>query len=364
MAGRRILCIAFAAALLLLPLSSLAGGRLLGDVNNDGNISSLDAALVLRQAVKLTHLSGASYYAADVNGVDGINALDAALILRHVVKLNPISGEVGLLPPMIEDLTITFAGEAIPAGGSAPAYLSYTDNFATPQFTAVSTDTSVLTVSLTGNELALKAVSAGTAFVEVTEAVSHEYASIKVTVVQRDEAVLQKVAVGLFDTNDLSLLTATQRQLLYEVYDYINDLTASDPYTAVLKAGLSYMGYDYSVMDCSAFTKQAYRDCGYGSSVICAGSDNQINLFRNNNVLYDITYLGDGSVNYMSIKPGAVLLWVDGGGEGNHSALYLGYIHGVHYLMESTNSQNGVCIRKNWGTYDKWRLAYYALPLG
>lgn len=59
---------------------------ILGDVDDDGAISSTDAALVLRYAASLA-VSVFNEAAADVDGASGISATDAALILRVAAGL-------------------------------------------------------------------------------------------------------------------------------------------------------------------------------------------------------------------------------------------------------------------------------------
>ena len=58
-----------------------------GDVDGDGKISAKDARQVLRAAVKLTSLSGMTFFAGDADRNDEITSNDARLILRASVKL-------------------------------------------------------------------------------------------------------------------------------------------------------------------------------------------------------------------------------------------------------------------------------------
>ena len=55
---------------------------LYGDVNDDGDINSLDAAQVLRYDAQLVALDAVALVRADVNGDGTVNSLDAAQILR------------------------------------------------------------------------------------------------------------------------------------------------------------------------------------------------------------------------------------------------------------------------------------------
>ena len=58
-----------------------------GDVDDDGNISSADALLVLRYSVKLENFTDSQIESADVNKDGDINSADALFILRKSVKL-------------------------------------------------------------------------------------------------------------------------------------------------------------------------------------------------------------------------------------------------------------------------------------
>src|SRR3989344_565490 len=70
------------AAVTMMPdVSSARGNPNLGDVNCDGNVNSIDAALVLQKGAGLID-SLACEEAGDVNGDDLLNAVDAALILQ------------------------------------------------------------------------------------------------------------------------------------------------------------------------------------------------------------------------------------------------------------------------------------------
>lgn len=63
---------------------SLMAAVMLGDVNNDGNITAQDASLVLQAVAGKIELSAAQRQAADVNGDGDITAQDASLILQYV----------------------------------------------------------------------------------------------------------------------------------------------------------------------------------------------------------------------------------------------------------------------------------------
>ena len=65
---------------------------LLGDVNGDLIVSSADARLVLRAAVKLDQLKSNEFLAADVNQDGIITAADARMILRKAVDLEDFAG--------------------------------------------------------------------------------------------------------------------------------------------------------------------------------------------------------------------------------------------------------------------------------
>ena len=60
-----------------------------GDVNTDGGIDNLDAALILKYDAGISDLNEAELSAADVNGDGEANNLDAALILRYDAGIIP-----------------------------------------------------------------------------------------------------------------------------------------------------------------------------------------------------------------------------------------------------------------------------------
>jgi len=60
-----------------------------GDVNGDGMINALDAALILQYDAKLIDETQLDKTAADVNGDGQVNALDSSLILQYDAKLIP-----------------------------------------------------------------------------------------------------------------------------------------------------------------------------------------------------------------------------------------------------------------------------------
>ena len=63
----------------------------LGDVNNDGKISSIDALLVLKHVAGIENsiLTGTYLAAADVNKDSKVSSLDALLILKRVAGIEP-----------------------------------------------------------------------------------------------------------------------------------------------------------------------------------------------------------------------------------------------------------------------------------
>lgn len=59
----------------------------IGDVNGDGDITVVDAILILRHIVGLTDLTPEQQQRANVSGLDEINITDAILILRYITGL-------------------------------------------------------------------------------------------------------------------------------------------------------------------------------------------------------------------------------------------------------------------------------------
>ncbi|MBQ4648780.1 MAG: InlB B-repeat-containing protein, partial [Clostridia bacterium] len=66
---------------------------ILGDVNGDGNVDTLDAAYILRYDACLIEADKLSMIAADINCDGEVNNMDAALILRSEVDLTYVLGD-------------------------------------------------------------------------------------------------------------------------------------------------------------------------------------------------------------------------------------------------------------------------------
>ncbi|MEM8489098.1 MAG: T9SS type A sorting domain-containing protein [Bacteroidota bacterium] len=58
-----------------------------GDATSDGNISALDASLILQHSIEIIILPGSITPVIDVSGNGDISAFDASLVLQHVVEL-------------------------------------------------------------------------------------------------------------------------------------------------------------------------------------------------------------------------------------------------------------------------------------
>lgn len=61
----------------------------LGDVNNDGFVTDVDAQLILRHDAGLITLNAGQLARADVNQDGVVNPIDATLILQYVEGLSP-----------------------------------------------------------------------------------------------------------------------------------------------------------------------------------------------------------------------------------------------------------------------------------
>ena len=149
-----------------------------------------------------------------------------------------------------------------------------------------------------------------------------------------------------------------------DITRFIQSMPTSDPYRQILYQGATHMGTAYATMDCSGFVRTVYReDCGYKKEYPSGGSDTVIQWFLTNqkdrihNAIVD-----EFGIDTTGWKPGYVLGYVDAKGRGNHVSIYLGCVDGVHFVMESSTSRGGVCIRRVW-TNDTWHLKYYINPL-
>ena len=83
---------------------------LYGDVTDDGNVTALDAAVVLQACVGFVTLTPEQEERANVSGENGVTAYDAALIMQYVVGLLaefPVDG--GLAAPALTGRTYTIS---------------------------------------------------------------------------------------------------------------------------------------------------------------------------------------------------------------------------------------------------------------
>ena len=69
------------------PNEPITGDRLLGDVDGDNKINSLDSLLILRASVKLEDFDEVTTILADVDGDGKITSSDALEVLRFSVNL-------------------------------------------------------------------------------------------------------------------------------------------------------------------------------------------------------------------------------------------------------------------------------------
>ncbi|MDO4565524.1 MAG: dockerin type I domain-containing protein [Clostridia bacterium] len=358
---RRLISL-FAALLLVFPLGFATAdtNRLLGDCNGDGAVSAQDAAIILRHVVRLESLAGVDWYAADIDGDEILSASDASSILRYVVRLNQeLGGYMPDPPAMISELRFARHESTLIPGDTEALAFSYTANGATPQFRLSNSLPSVASAYISGNSVFVTARSSGETVLTLTDEISHYSASVLIAVEVFDEELFELILTGLYGAD--SEPSEREMELARSIYDYVVNLDPGLPSTKVILEGLKLMGTPYSELDCSNFTRTAYANAGYGN-VICAGSDNQIEKFRNAGCLYEFPDLG-GYYNCSVAKPGYIFLWVDKNGRGNHSAIYLGNINGQDWLLESTTSAGGVDIDTLW-TSSTWSLRYYANPLG
>ncbi len=334
-----------------------SGAWLIGDCDGNGELQAADATRILRHIVNLERLSSEGWYAADANRNGEIDANDAASVLRHVVRLQRISGELTNLPPMISNLRLSVIEAELMPGKELEVTVSFDSNGAVPDLSLYCSNETVVSASLSGSSLTIRALTACEATVSLSDRVSHCYAKTRIVVGEFDPALYSQITTGLysseFDTPD--------DPLAMSLYQYIVSLDPSAPSTQIIFAGLRLMGTAYNVLDCSNYTRQAYADAGYGSLIV-AGSDNQIRKFRNDGCLNDFPFTSTGGFDCVGMKPAYVFLWVDSRGEGNHSALYLGNINGVDWILESATSIGGVGIRRLWTT-GTWQLKYFANPL-
>ena len=68
--------------------------NIIGDIDNDGKVTSADSLLILRQSVGLEHFTDIQIELADVDGDGKITSADALEVLRASVGLSTV-GKIG-----------------------------------------------------------------------------------------------------------------------------------------------------------------------------------------------------------------------------------------------------------------------------
>ncbi|MBQ7218018.1 MAG: dockerin type I repeat-containing protein, partial [Ruminococcus sp.] len=83
---KQLISLFLAAVLLTLtltvPATAADGFRLIGDVDEDGSVTILDATCIQRSLASLRPLSPLQRYLGDVDGADSVTILDATVIQR------------------------------------------------------------------------------------------------------------------------------------------------------------------------------------------------------------------------------------------------------------------------------------------
>lgn len=81
------LATALAVSCSMLPAAGItaSAAAVYGDVDGSGNVTAIDASLVLRHVVGTETLNGSAFQAADVDGDGTVSAIDASMILRKAV---------------------------------------------------------------------------------------------------------------------------------------------------------------------------------------------------------------------------------------------------------------------------------------
>ena len=74
-------------------VNAAAPSYTLGDVNNDGSITSYDASLVIQHFLNIAILEGDAFAAADVNGDGSVTSYDASLIIQDFLNIAKINAD-------------------------------------------------------------------------------------------------------------------------------------------------------------------------------------------------------------------------------------------------------------------------------
>lgn len=346
---------------------------LYGDANSDGKVTTGDVVYILRYIVDIGKMDAAQFTNADINNDVRIDTADAVILMKYYSGYIP---ELPYADDFAIDTNLKFYNESFPQNG---ARLSYN-----------------MPYSLKGTVLSAKPMQSVT--LEITDIASKEIEISKTLHFSSNENIytydtekgemaidkyvkfsmlkpgMKKLKLNCFNTSGGGCVYAstfnvgvTYNEIADYVYNLRRELSESDAKNVlkllntldynndvgakVLAEGMTRLGTAYALMDCSKFVQLTIKAAinfdlprkSVEQAYFC--TENGFDIAQKNKKSGDLLFMsktGCDCGRYHEI---------------HHSALYIGRVDGVDYLLESTGTLGGVIIRRQWGlSSGKWTV--------
>lgn len=358
-----------------------------GDVNLDGEITSMDSALIINYLNGIEGLSALQMINADVSGDGAVTREDAALISQYLSRLisvfpaqMAIEHEIGFLNESFpENDAILPLGRAYSIVGSVVSSLPLSSVYV--RIVDVSSATTEISAAVSfsqsdnvyvyntkrssrpiDNDIHFAQLSSGQKRIDVYATTFLTESSLVYTGTfemreisgREDLVTLDDIAGHVYNEN--SRQGSRQEQ---KIVDYLNSLDSTQIGSALVLSAIELLGTDYDTLDCSAFTRRVYSDVT-GMSLPRTSVD-QARFCINNGLTVSSSALLPGDLVFISDDDCHCGRYH----EIHHVSIYLGNVDGTRYFIESSSSLDGVIIRVMWGNQGShYRIDCYGRPYG
>lgn len=349
-----------------------------GDVNLDNIVDSADASTIMQYCSKSLELSDTALANADVNLSSDVTPADATIIIQYVV------GNLDRLPVGSDEAhgNMVFENISFPHDNIR---LSYNKSYALDAVITSSdpiTDVRIVITDIVSDTREIEASVSFSASDNVYEYHTGESYPVIDKLVRFARLSVGKKNIRLYcsntTANNVLLFSGnfrigfpmseldgyvynTDEDTDYEnaslVFDYLNSLDLTTDSGKLMSYAIDHLGTRYSDMDCSTLTRRVYSDAL--SIDIPYTAAEQARYCADNDVLIDFSSLETGDLVFWKNKTCNCGRYH----EIHHSGLYLGYISGVHFMLESSSGMGRVIIRPLWGENGStWQLDCFGRP--
>lgn len=347
-----------------------------GDANLDGKVSLLDLSLLMRYCNGLAKLQAIQLINSDVNCDNKVNTADVSIILRYITGLItelPVVSEQHRMVAL-KNYTLPKSGTRLPLNKPYSLNAEITSGVPITSVTIKITDvnTSVTEIDESvyfpigvysydvngashslNKRVKFSSLSAGKKRLELTCATKLDpKITVYTSYFTMGFSFIELYGNVYDETDKISAATTNKILNLLNSYD-----TVSDTGKMIVGFAVNYLGKSYSEYDCSGFVRATYLNA-VGITLPRISAD-QAKYCADNDMLIDFSELQPGDLVFMRRTDCGCDRYHDI----HHSAIYLGEVDGVMYLIESTSSLYKVVIRDIWGANGgKWQIDCCARP--